>query len=220
MSKLRKPFYHIDELLSRWEMTERDITAFVLADELTLSATVAGIRIQYGSFEECADGSRVKLPEGHRCIIGTVDLPRDHAWHILREGALSIRWLKSPPGEFQEIDDQVLGNELSVHRDDVVVRRDEIERFEAALGMAKEETAPFRRGAPQRFDWDSFWVEICRIVYDDGVPRTQSELVGRMIEWFDGNSSACPDESTIKKKLKPLWHAIKPNEPAASVSRG
>ena len=52
MSKLRKPFYHIDELLARWEMTERDITAFVLADELTLSATVAGIRIQYGSFED------------------------------------------------------------------------------------------------------------------------------------------------------------------------
>lgn len=217
MSKLRKPFYHIDELLSRWDMTERDITAFVLADELTLSATVAGLRIHFGSLEDLGGGQVERVPEGHRHIIGTVDLARDHAWRILREGSLAIRTLKAAPGEFREVADH---DEHLVHREDVVVCRAEIERFETAQGMARGEAAPFRRGAPQRFDWDSFWIEICRIVHDDGVPRTQSEMVGRMIEWFDGNDAACPDESTIKKKLKPLWQLIKPNEPAASVSRG
>ena len=219
MSKLRKPFYHVDEVLARWEMTERDITAFVLADELTLSATVAGLRIQYGSFDDLGEGNFNRLPEGYRYIIGTVDLARDDAWRILREGSLSIGSLKCGPGEFQKIDDTVLGDQFLVHREDVVVCRAEIERFEGSHGISREDAAPFRRGAPQRFDWDSFWVEICRIVHDDGIPRTQSELVGRMCEWFDVHNSASPDESTIKKKLKPLWHAIRPEAPAPSLSR-
>src|SRR4051812_462158 len=103
MSKLRKPYYHLDEALMRWDMTERDITAFVLADELTISATVAGLRVQYGSIEEVDAGEFVRMPEGQRYLIGTVDIHRDDAWRILREGSQSIRSLKAPQGTFQEI---------------------------------------------------------------------------------------------------------------------
>lgn len=215
MSKPRKPYYHLDEALMRWDMTERDITAFVLEDELTISATVAGLRVQYGSIEEVDAGEFVRMPEGQRYLIGTVDIHRDDAWRILREGSQSIRSLKAPQGTFQEIHD----DEHVIHRDDLVICRAEMERFEKVLGVTPAPETQGRRGAPQRFDWDSFWIEVCRIVHEDGIPLTQSELVRRMNEWFDTHDRASPDESTVKKKLKPLWHTLRPAEPNPALSR-
>src|SRR4051794_40100604 len=120
MSRLRKPYYHVDEALARWDMSERDITAFVLADELTLSATVARLHVQYGSLEEVDDGEYMRIPEGRRYIIGTVDIHRDDAWRILREGVRSVRSLKAPRGTFLDVDDEAIANEHVVNRDDLV----------------------------------------------------------------------------------------------------
>src|SRR3954470_12609400 len=215
MSTLRKPYYHVDEALMRWDMTERDITAFVLADELTVSATVAGLHIQYGSIEEVGAGDYVRIPEGQRHLIGTVDLHRDDAWRVLREGFWSIRSLKPPQGTFQEI----LDDEHVIHRDDLVICRGEMERFEKLLGVTPAPETQGRLGAPPRFDWDGFWIEVCRIVHEDGIPLTQSDLVRRMNQWFDSQERGSPDESTIKKKLKPLWHTLRPAESAPALAR-
>jgi hypothetical protein len=210
---LRKPFYHLDEMLTRWGMTERDIAAFVLADELTVSATVSGLRIEYGTFEECGDEGCFRIPEGTRFTIGTVELAHDDAWRILREGSWAITSLKSEPGRYQNIDGPNWGNKHQVQRDDLVICRAEIERFEQAQGLLIEAEAPIRRGAPSQFDWDAFWVEVCRGVHADGLPVTQNELVGRMAAWFELNHKKAPDESTIKKKLKPLWRQLtKPDQ--------
>ena len=73
--------------------------------------------------------------------------------------------------------------------------------------------------AAERAFRDSFWIEVCRIVHEDGIPRTQSELVNRMNEWFDDQDRGSPDTSTIKKKLKPLWHTLRPAEPEQTLSR-
>lgn len=218
---LRKPFYHLDEMLTRWGMTERDIAAFVLADELTLSATVSGLRIEYGEFEECRDGSWFAMPAGTRFAIGTIDLARSDAWRVLREGAWTIASLKAQPGRYENIDDPKLDNKHEVHREDLVICRAEIERFEQAQGLLIEADAPIRRGAPSQFDWDAFWVEVCRGIHADGLPMTQNGLVGRMAEWFELNHKKAPDESTIKKKLKPLWRQLaKPDEqPSSSRAR-
>jgi hypothetical protein len=217
MSKLRKPFYHLDEALTRWDMTERDVTAFVLSDELTLSATVAGLRILFGSLEDMADGEYFRIPEGYRYVIGTVDLARDDAWRVLREGSWTIASLKATPGTYQDISDDAIDNRHLVQRDDLVICRAEIECFEVAQGIALEPDAPMRRGAPTRFDWDGFWIELCRIIHEEGVPDTQSELVERMGEWFSTNRKSSPDESTIKKKIKPLWQHIRPTEQRQSA---
>ena len=52
----RKPFYRVTELCARWSMTETDIAAFVLADELTLSIAV--------SQSTTANGARCRLAAG------------------------------------------------------------------------------------------------------------------------------------------------------------
>ncbi len=212
MSKLRKPFYHLDEVITRWEMSERDVTAFVLSDELTLSATVAGLRIEHGVIEDVEGTSWHRIPEGTHFVIGTVELERDDAWRILREGSWAITSLKAPDGRYRNVDDANCDNKHLVQREDLVICRAEIERFEQEQGLSPQPDVQIRRGAPPRFDWDGFWVEVCRIVHNDGLPETQNELVGRMAEWFEVHRKTAPDESTIKKKLRPLWQELNRSE--------
>jgi hypothetical protein len=218
MSKARKPFYHLDELLVRWNMTERDVTTFVVANELTLSAMVPGVRICHGSVEEVEGGRLNHIPEGYRYLVGTIDLRLEEAWRVLRDQSADVAYLKAAEGEYEEISDWNGYRTLAVEYGDLVVTRIEMERFEKAQGMTFAEDAAPRRGAPPKFDWDSFWVEVCRVVHEDGLPRTQTELVGRMAAWFDVHDRSSPDESTIKKKLKPLWHAIRVAEGASHAA--
>ena len=69
---------------------------------------------------------------------------------------------------------------------------------------------PPRPGAPTRYDWDGFWVEVCRRIYEDGVPHTQGELIRLMLDWFTNTGRRIPDTSTLKKKVSPLWRQIAP----------
>ena len=61
----RKPFYSLDDVFSRWSMSERDLAAFVLADELTISAEVIDLRVCHGVYEIC-DTDHVRIPLGSR----------------------------------------------------------------------------------------------------------------------------------------------------------
>lgn len=215
MAILHKPFYALDEICGQWGISERDLTAFVLSGELTLSATVAGLRVIYGMIEQVDRQDWVRIPEGRRAIIGTIDLRRDDAWMVLREGSHEVTELKAPDGEYLQIDDDLSNGRHTVHRDDLVVCRAEIDRF-AAVQLTGANPAPAtasesaRRGAPPRFDWDGFWVEVCRRVHEEGVPETQGQLVRLMLDWFSETGRGVPDPSTVKKKLKPLWRLLAP----------
>lgn len=207
-----KPFYHIDDVLTRWQMSERDLTAFVLSGDLTLSATVAGLRVTFGSFEEFGDGQYSRMHEGHRYIIGTIDLQRHDGWQCLQNDHWTITSLKAPNGEFIDVGDGGGAGEFIVARSDLVVTREELARFEGAYGFDQTVKAidaeVGRRGAPARYDWDAFWVEVCRTIHEDGVPQTQSELVAGMAAWFGRRQQSAPDDSTLKKKIRPLWQAL------------
>lgn len=215
MTFWRKPFYSLDEVFARWSMSERDLAAFVLADEVTLSAEVIGLRVCYGIFEIC-DDDHMRIPLGYRRITGTVDLLRNDALEVLRREGASVRAFRVPDLEFLEVADDDDGGYHFVTREGLVIRREEIDRFEAAQGVTIGEDGTPQRGAPRRFDWDGFWVEVCRSIHEDGLPDTQTELVARMSEWFSQNGAASPDDSTLKKKLRPLWRKLKMEAHAAA----
>ncbi len=62
-----------------------------------------------------------------------------------------------------------------------------------------------RGGRPLRHDWDAFWIEVCRRIYEDGLPETQQELVVEMLAWTDETI----DQRTIEKKLSKLLAVLK-----------
>ena len=51
---------------------------------------------------------------------------------------------------------------------------------------------------------------ICRF-NDRGIPATQVELIAEVQDWFAQNSpnGEIPDESTTRKKIAPIWRALR-----------
>jgi hypothetical protein len=216
MPNLRKPFYHIDEVLDRWGISERDLMSFVLSGALTVSATVAGLRVTYGICRHSAAGVTDRIASSHRYIIGIVPLQGCDAWRVLRQGEFAITALQAPAEEFAVIDDAAGNNQHVVAKSDLVIAHDELIRFEKAnpeLACQAEQEDGNRRGAPSRYEWDDIWVELCAIIFLDGLPETQAELVQHIASWLEAKGKPVPDDSTIKKKIRPLWQRLR--EPMA-----
>jgi hypothetical protein len=221
----RKPFYRVAELCKRWSMAPTDIAAFVLADELTQSIAVSQLPVEEGIYEEVDDSHRCAITTGRRWFSGTLDLRRDDAWAALIVGSAGVSSFKAPPGEYIEYTPTDDDAPLHVEAERLVVRRAELERFEAeqAAAAAAAMTSPAQpaaetengrhRGPPRKYDVDGFWRHICWIIFDQGLPAKQIDMVRQMREWFEarlgiGNG---PDESWIRKKIAPLWRDIQPD---------
>jgi hypothetical protein len=225
----RKPFYRVAELCKRWSMSPTDIAAFVLADELTLSIAVSQLPVEEGFYEEVDDGHRCAITTGRRWFSGTLDLLRDDAWAALTVGSAGVGSFRAPPGDYLEYtaDD---GAPLHIEAERLVVRRTELERFEADQAaaaaaaatvvaaastpqLAAEADGHRHRGPPRKYDVDGFWRHVCWIIFDQGLPAKQIDMIRQMRVWFEarlgiGNG---PDESWIRKKIAPLWRDIQPD---------
>ena len=69
-------------------------------------------------------------------------------------------------------------------------------------------STPNRGGRPIQHDWDSFWVELCRRVHEQGLPATKKKLVDEMLDWFADHGNEGVDASTIEKKISRLFAAL------------
>jgi len=212
MSYFSKPFYYVDEVLARWSLTERDLMSFVLSGALTVSATVPGLRVTYGLCRPSAAGVVDRIATSHSYIIGLIPLNQSDAWRVLRHGEFAITSLAAPLEQFAMIDNAAGENQHLVQKADLVISHEELVRFEkvqpalAGADMCRDAT---RRGAPSKFDWDDIWVELCAMIFLDGLPATQTELVQHIAGWLEDQGKRVPDDSTIKKKIRPLWQRLK-----------
>jgi len=196
MPNLRKPFYHIDEVLERWSMAERDVMSFVLSGALTVSATVAGLRVTYGICRPSASGVTDRIASSHRCIIGIVPLQPCDAWRVMRQGEFPITALQAPAEEFAMIDNAAGNNQHVVGKSDLVISHEELIRFEKANPALADHAGSedgTRRGAPSKYEWDDIWVELCQ----------------QVATWLEAQGKPVPDDSTIKKKIRPLWQRLR-----------
>lgn len=212
----RKPFYHLDEVMAGWTMSERDLRCFVLAGELTLSVEVAGLRVAHGIYETVDDGTRFPIPEGFKTIFGALDLFLRDAVAVIDHGGCPVSAFKAQGNCFLDVSAPDADDEFIVRKEHLVITRLEFERFEAVHMQGNQACAPHpndeekhRRGAPARYDWDRFWIEVCAALHEEGLPPTQSDLIRRTAQWFQDNHGAAPDDSTIAKKLRPLWARLK-----------
>ena len=51
-------------------------------------------------------------------------------------------------------------------------------------------------------------------INDRGLPATQGELIAEVQDWFAQNSPTgeIPEESTTRKKIAPIWRALRERE--------
>jgi hypothetical protein len=156
-------------------------------------------------------------------LSGLADVEAPHVLPLFRrDGApsatVAIRRVKAGENEFRWIAEPAEG--VIITAPDVLVRRAEVERFERQYGFFNglhvpengAAVAARRRGGPgvpPRHDWDAFYAALTRRIHEQGVPRTQAELVREMLAWFEARDlEHAPDESTIRRKITPIWREL------------
>jgi hypothetical protein len=224
----RKPYYKLSEIFARWSMDADDISAYVLAGELTLSLPVAALLMEVSETHQASDG-RIRLEaKGRQHQVGPIDVSRIDAYAVMQDGSRRIARFLTPTDDLLEpVDDNGERHALVVKRTQLVVRHDELERFEMEhhLGRPDEPLpsapvpvrawpAPAARGAPPRHDWEDFMCELGVIAHNEGLPEVQAETVRRMMDWFSVTYGAdnVPSESAVKQRVSRFYHRLRGEE--------
>lgn len=92
---------------------------------------------------------------------------------------------------------------------DLLIMAEDVRQFEAAFDLARRPGA--YSGSTARYDWDGMYIALMVRIYDQGLPATQAEWLGEVQEWFVANSESgeVPDERTIRRRLTPIWKALR-----------
>jgi hypothetical protein len=201
------------DLCERWNVKLPQIAAVALESKLRLSVPVPGIYAEVGEYVEIGDDDWQRMPNDWRHIYGVYDLFSRDAWELIRNGSKLICNLRNGEDGYIDLEPQGHQSDFSAVTGDILIRRDEVERFEAESAPAPRDVSVASAarggpGAPPKYDWESFWIETCRRLHDDGPPSTQKEMVLNLLGWFDDKGAAVPDESTVKKKVSKLWKAL------------
>jgi hypothetical protein len=84
---------------------------------------------------------------------------------------------------------------------------------ESSTAQESTKGAPAERrgagGAPRRYNWDLFYIEIIRIAHLDGLPPRE-ELTKRMAQWCSDNFPSSPSDSVLRERIHDIYLIIKP----------
>lgn len=98
----------------------------------------------------------------------------------------------------------------------IVVRATDLMFPAEALHRFEEERELLRRsahgtGASARYDWEAMTIWLFKRLNEMGFPASQAALVAEVQDWFIANSKTgdVPEESTIRKRIAPIWRAVR-----------
>lgn len=115
--------------------------------------------------------------------------------------------MSGPPGgeDWNYIAPQDPG--LPVKRADLMIMGDALARFEDLHGIFRRPSTDSSKG----YDWEGFYAVLMLRIFRSGLPEKQADLIGEMQDWFIANSTDgdAPDESTIRKRVSPIWRLLK-----------
>ena len=187
--------FTILEVSARWICSQTQIVDWAISDEIDLVAAFREVRFgdQSAAGLLSVPGSEVRplfRPFGEaakKVYVKQARRPTTSAWLTITDPVRGVRFTAA----------------------DIMITAEEIERFEQAHEINRTRSAG--PGAPGRYDWDGFHIAVMKRIHNHGLPTTQTALIVEMQEWFIANSAqgTAPDESTIRQRIKLIWHALK-----------
>lgn len=194
----QKVFYSVNEVSVRWECSLADIAGWASVGYFDIVTVVPSISI--------GDAQRI---EGFVRVAVTDVLP------ILRglgKAAKKVRLSRVRPWDDETwvfLENLPAGKGLKVQREDLLVMADQVRAFEAEHDLLRRPAAHI--GSSPRYDWESMYISQIVRVFEQGLPDTQSEWIGEVQDWFAETSEdgQIPDERTIRRRLSPIWKALK-----------
>lgn len=197
-----RSFWSIHEAAFQWGALPADVAGWAAVGKVEIVTSVPPV--------QCEGSGKVAglvivnatdlLPMFRRCGTG----PREYQLHRIRPhdagSDRSTPWLliTSPQGG------------VTVSINDLMITGAEVERLNEEWGLTKR--GPGNPGGPkERYLWENFYVAMIKRIHEGGLPDTQQELVSEMQDWFlrRSNGDDVPDESTIRRRIKPIWSALR-----------
>jgi hypothetical protein len=188
----------VNEVAARWECSLADIAGWASVGYFDIVTVVPSITI--------GDAQRI---EGFVRVAVTDVLP------ILRgygKAAKKVRLSRIRPWDDETwvfLEDLPVGKGLKAQREDLLIMADQVRAFEAEHDLLRRPAAHI--GSSPRYDWESMYISQIVRVFEQGLPDTQSEWIGEVQDWFAETSEdgQIPDERTIRRRLSPIWKALK-----------
>ena len=187
--------FTIVEVSARWICSQTQIVDWAISEEIELVAGFSQVKLG----DEFAVGLLV--------VRGTEVRPLFRPFGDAAKKVYVKQARRPSTTVWLTITDPVRGIRFTAA--DIMITADEIERFEQAHEINRTRSAG--PGAPGRYDWDGFHIAVMKRIHNHGLPATQTALIVEMQEWFIANSThgSAPDESTIRQRIKVIWHALK-----------
>ena len=198
MSLPPRAFYSLTETSARWGCASADLAGWAATDHLTLVTSIASVF--------CG-----KQPVAGIVAVSAADMMRMFRRHGPSDEECRVFRIR-PQGstEWQYITEPVDG--VSIKISDLMLLAEDVQKFEDERDLLRR---PFvSPGSPPRYDWEGMTIMLFRRINEQGVPATQAELIAEVQDWFAQNSPTgeIPEESTTRKKLAPIWRALRERE--------
>lgn len=131
--EIEKAYFTLPEVLARWAMPEVDLVYLAENDELRLSVRILNLPIEFGDFEETDDGRCYSIPCERSSFNGLLDLHVQDVFQLFRLGEVRIMRFRTTKADYACF----FGSRetLTIRKPDLVLRREERDRFEAATGF-------------------------------------------------------------------------------------
>lgn len=190
-----RAFFTLHETASRWGCTIADIAGWATVGKLDI---VTGIPLAICGTEKVSGKVFVS--------------PMDMLPLFRRSGTgptcIKLLRVKPDPGaDWIYVTEPADGVEVSIA--DLLISGQDVLRFEDEYDLLRRIGGG--TGALSPYDWEGMYVAMIKRIHEHGLPATQAELIGELQEWF-GNvaeSGDVPDESTIRRRLRPFWRALR-----------
>ena len=192
-------FYSIYEISARWGCPAADVAGWAVEGHLQVLAGIppvsCGDEVVAGLVEvpiaELMPMFRRYGPSDEQCRLKRVKLPGTKAWLKVTEPA----------------------DGLPIRSTDLLLAAGPLQLFEEERDLLRRPANNI--GANVRYDWEGMYAWLFWYAHQNGVPETQSALIALVQDWFVQNSRTgeVPDESTIRKRLAPLWRKLRGEEP-------
>lgn len=132
--EIEKAYFTLQEVLDRWRISEADIVYLAENDSLRLSTRVFGVPMEFGDYEDSRDGLACRVLYEQTHYNGLLDLHARDAFQLFRCGEVNLTDFRIPGADYATLCEDAVP--VLVMIGDLLIRRDERDRFEIANGFS------------------------------------------------------------------------------------
>jgi len=131
--EIEKAYFTLPEVLARWSIPEVDLVYLAENDQLRLSVRILNLPIEFGDYEETDDGRCYSIPTERSSFNGLLDLQVQDVFQLFRKGEVTVTWFRTTRADYACFWGS--RESLTIRKSDLVLRREERDRFEAVRGF-------------------------------------------------------------------------------------